>query len=66
MSRKNFCKKLEDAGHELIRDENGIDCWVLDEGYCNGPGCKLCGEVWCEHCQDTIKKCTKASSEYYI
>jgi hypothetical protein len=54
-----YHKKLEAAGHKLIRDDDGyIDIFVLDEGYHNGPGCELCGESWCHHCEPTITPCT--------
>ncbi len=56
---KTYHKKLEEAGHELIRDENGqIDIFRLDANYHNGPECVLCHETWCHHCQNVIEKCT--------
>ena len=53
-----YQEKLEAAGHVLKRDEDGdIDIFVLEYGFCNGPGCINCGDSWCHHCGDTIKPC---------
>jgi len=27
-----------------------IDIWVVDFDVHNGPGCKRCGEIYCQHC----------------
>lgn len=51
-----FYTKLEAVGHKLKRDQDGaVDAWVLAGDYHNGPGCEVCGEAWCEHCQDDAK-----------
>ena len=37
--------------HLWYKDDNGdVDMWYVDHGYHNGPGCKICGERFCEHC----------------
>jgi hypothetical protein len=47
----NFYERLEQAGHRLIRDEDGVvDNFVLGYDIHNGPGCQDCGLRWCEHC----------------
>lgn len=52
---------LEEAGHKLIRDENGkIDDDQLDEDIHNGPRCELCGKAWCIWCEDEPKPCSGA------
>jgi len=62
MDNSEYREALEAAGHKLRHDEDGeVDIFVMDVGYCNGPGCELCGESWCHHCQDKIKPCTGAS-----
>ena len=58
-----FHAMLEDAGHRLIRSANGeVDIFVLDYDFHNGPGCELCGNVWCQHCQNEITQCDKRLS----
>lgn len=58
MVSSEYQKKLEAAGHVLIRDEDGdVNIFVMDHGYHNGPGCELCGESWCHHCEDEVKPC---------
>lgn len=67
----NYLEMLEAAGHVLKRETNGdIDVWVLESGYCNGPGCINCGTSWCHHCEDDIKLCigketTEANAKAY-
>lgn len=59
MKREDFHKALEEAGHELIRDEEGnVDIWQLDYEPHNGPACKKCDKSWCHHCENTITPCT--------
>lgn len=54
----SYLEQLEAAGHVLKREADGdIDIWVLESGYCNGPGCVNCGESWCHHCEDSIRPC---------
>lgn len=55
-----FYEKLEAAGHVLYRTEDGdVNCWIVDGGYHNGPGCLRCGDAWCEHCDEgKIEPCT--------
>jgi hypothetical protein len=37
--------------HDFYLDETGeIDYWRMSSNYHNGPECKRCHEVWCEHC----------------
>lgn len=53
-----YHKALEEAGHKLILDEDGeIDIFRLAYHVCNGPECELCGEAWCQHCQNKIEEC---------
>lgn len=59
-------QRAEAAGHVLRRDEDGeIDLFVLSEGYHNGPGCVVCDDSWCHHCDGKIEPCDggKAKSE---
>ncbi len=60
-----FEQRLEAAGHKLVRDADGsVDCWMLDHDYHNGPGCELCGESWCHHCENrVIEPCTHSRVE---
>lgn len=52
---------LENAGHRLIRDENGnINIFRKNVGHHNGPECELCHETWCHHCQPDVKPCKRA------
>lgn len=56
-----YHSELENAGHRLIRSEDGtVDIFRLDSGYHNGPECELCGETWCQHCRRDIEPCEKA------
>lgn len=55
-----YWARLREAGHKLKEDEGEVDFFVLEEAYCNGPGCVLCGESWCHHCEDPIKPCPNA------
>ena len=67
MIEKDFYDALEAAGHELIRNENGkVNQFVLDVdnesfGGHNGPGCRRCGESWCQHCNNEIEECKDES-----
>ena len=50
-------------GHVLRRDPDfgGVDQFVTDGGYCNGPGCVNCGWTECMHCDwkgARIPRCT--------
>jgi hypothetical protein len=55
-----FHVKLEQAGHKLIRDEDGdVDIFICDTSWHNGPGCELCGESWCQHCDPVIEPCSQ-------
>jgi hypothetical protein len=59
MNKLDYFKKIEAAGHALIRHGDGsVDIWQLDVEYHNGPRCKKCDESWCHHCEDIIKPCT--------
>lgn len=62
--KEKFYRRLERAGHKLIRDEDGdIDIWRMDADVHNGPGCELCEMNWCHHCRDIyskIEKCKKS------
>lgn len=54
-----FYNRLESLGHKLKRDGSGnVDFFALDSGYHNGPECVLCGESWCEHCENNPTECT--------
>lgn len=58
MTNKTYWDKLEAAGHVLKRDEYGeVDYFAFECGYHNAPVCKLCGDSWCHHCEDTIRPC---------
>lgn len=42
---------LNPKGHIWRLNEHGeVDCWVVDEGFHNGPGCSVCHFSFCEHC----------------
>lgn len=61
-----FAAKAEAAGHTLKRDEDGdVDWFVLETDRCNGPGCTVCGDAWCHHCDPDIETCDggKAQAE---
>jgi hypothetical protein len=58
MKWKEYHEELEKAGHKLILDKDGnVDTWFVDWDKHNGPGCQLCGQGWCHHCQKEIKPC---------
>lgn len=60
----NFYERLEQAGHRLIRDEDGVvDNFVLGYDIHNGPGCQDCGLTWCEHCKEDISECEGKTCE---
>lgn len=46
-------ERIVAAGHVLKLDEDGaVDEFALSvEGH-NGPGCSVCGESWCQHCEN--------------
>ena len=53
-----YHKKLIDAGHVLVLDDDGkIDSFAYSDGYHNGPSCSACGMEWCHHCRHSINKC---------
>ena len=43
------------GGHHWYRDKNyeepKVDVWRLDVDRHNGPMCRMCNEVFCEHCE---------------
>lgn len=59
--RQTWFDHAESLGHALIRNEYGVDNFVTDCGYHNGPGCSKCNETWCMHCEDytTLERCTR-------
>lgn len=58
MKEKDYHAMIESLGHQLIRDdEGGVDIFVMDFDIHNGPGCALCGESWCHHCQPSVTPC---------
>jgi hypothetical protein len=46
---------LVPGGHAFYERDGGIDPFILDAGYHNGPGCEACFVTWCEHCSDDWK-----------
>ncbi len=57
---REFDETAERKGHVLIRNEDGdVDHFVVSHGYCNGPGCSVCGWSACHHCitADKIPEC---------
>lgn len=60
VTRDEFYKAIEAAGHVLIKEAGEIDIFRMDAGYCNGPGC-ACGDSWCHHCRklDNIRPCSR-------
>lgn len=60
---------MKAKGHmPVMRDEEdggGLDVFVMDYGYHNGPGCSSCGISWCHHCNgpDSIKECSHPAIE---
>lgn len=41
--------------HDWYLDEDGeIDVWRMEYGYHNGPGCRRCEKIWCQHCEPEI------------
>lgn len=63
-TQRPFHILLEEAGHVLKRGSYGdIDIFVRDNGFHNGPGCELCGESWCHHCEGEIEPCTGKKDE---
>ena len=53
---------MKAKGHSPILTGAGdVDAWALNYGYHNGPGCSICGEMWCVHCvrgPDDIEECS--------
>lgn len=46
--------QLVEGGHLFYAadyDEKVVSEWVLEGGFHNGPGCVLCLDAWCHHCQ---------------
>jgi hypothetical protein len=41
-------------------EEPAIDMWAMENGYHNGPFCRLCLKSWCIHCvtPESVKPCT--------
>jgi len=45
---------MKAQGHKPRMEKDGtLDVWVCSVGFCNGPGCEICGESWCMHCYTT-------------
>lgn len=57
---------MKAKGHvpRLNEDGDGVDIFVTDSGYHNGPGCSICDETWCMHCTnpDKIEPCIGAQA----
>ena len=48
-------KALVPMGHEFYLDEWGdIDNSFMEFDYHNGPGCSLCDDSWCHHCEPEV------------
>ena len=48
-------KALVPMGHEFYLDKwGGVDIFFMESGYHNGPGCSLCDDLWCEHCEPEV------------
>lgn len=62
--REAWFKLCRDRGHELRENEafGGVDQFVTDGGYCNGPGCKTCGWTACMHCDYSGKNIPACNS----
>jgi hypothetical protein len=62
--REAWFDLCRERGHVLKTDAEfggGVDNFVTDGGYCNGPGCKNCGWSACMHCDPhgkRIPQCT--------
>lgn len=53
-----FEQKVVDAGHVLVREADGsVDIFVMDNDLHNGPGCSVCGDCWCHHCDGPVEPC---------
>lgn len=61
---EEWIEAMKAKGHvPVMRDEEyggGLDIFVMDAGYHNGPGCSSCGMSWCHHCDgpSTIEACS--------
>lgn len=53
-SQRAFIDAMKTAGHSPKPDRyftiGGVDWFVMDWDYCNGPGCSVCNDSWCYHC----------------
>ena len=48
-------KALIPMGHEFYLDEWGdIDNFFMELDHHNGPGCSLCDDSWCHHCEPEV------------
>ena len=48
-------KALVPMGHEFYLDEwGGVDIFFMESDYHNGPGCSLCDDSWCHHCEPEV------------
>jgi len=62
--REAWYAKARERGHVLKTDKHfggGVDQFVTEGGFHNGPGCENCGWTECMHCDwkgDEIPVCT--------
>jgi hypothetical protein len=51
--------------HDFYLDRYGdIDVWRLDVEYHNGPQCRRCEKIECEHCEDWLdEECPSGQME---
>ena len=48
-------KALVPMGHEFYLDEyGGVDIFFEEYDHHNGPGCALCNNSWCHHCEPEV------------
>lgn len=61
--REAWFDLCRERGHTLETDEGfgGVNRFVTDGGYCNGPGCAKCGWTACMHCDPMGKKIPECS-----
>lgn len=62
--REAWFALARERGHVLKTDSDfgGVDQFVTDGGYCNGPGCVKCGWTECYHCDWNGEKIPQCSA----
>lgn len=72
MAEAEWKRIMIERGHvPRVSEHNAddIDIFVMDSDYHNGPGCTLCWDAWCMHCDKpdkAIEECIFKDRHYHL